>query len=164
MHNITLDPTAKILKGAIAVGTVSIGAESCLWYNAVVRGDIEPITIGAHTNIQDCCVLHTDHGHPLVVGDFVTVGHNAILHGCEIGDQTLIGMGAIVLSGAKIGKNCLIGAGTLVTGGMVIPDNSVALGSPAKIKRSITEQELIKNRRSAEHYQALMQDPCVIEA
>ncbi len=155
-----IHPTARLMKGAVASGDVTIGEKSCLWFNAVARGDIEPIQIGAGTNIQDCCILHTDRGNPLVIGDGVTVGHGAILHGCEIGDGTLIGMGSTVLSGAKIGKNCLIGAGSLVTGKTVIPDNSVAMGRPAQVKRAIKPEELRKNAASAAHYIELMELPC----
>ena len=102
--------TARVARGAVLVGEVTLGEESSVWYNAVVRADNAPIVIGARSNIQDCCVLHVDEGHPIQIGDGVTVGHGAILHGCTIGDNSLIGMGAVVLNGAQIGKNCIIGA------------------------------------------------------
>ena len=119
--------------GAHIVGNVSLGENVGIWYNAVVRADMESITIGNNTNIQDNCTLHTGNGFPIVVGEGVTIGHNAIVHGCHIGDNTVIGMGSILLNGAKVGRNCIIGAGTLVTGKMEIPDNSMAFGNPAKI-------------------------------
>ena len=119
--------------GAHIVGNVSLGENVGIWYNAVVRADMESITIGNNTNIQDNCTLHTGNGFPIVVGEGVTIGHNAIVHGCHIGDNTVIGMGSILLNGAKVGRNCIIGAGALVTGKMEIPDNSMAFGNPAKI-------------------------------
>ena len=117
--------TARVARGAVLVGEVTLGEESSVWYNAVVRADNAPIVIGARSNIQDCCVLHVDEGHPIQIGDGVTVGHGAILHGCTIGDNSLIGMGAVVLNGAQIGKNCIIGASALVTQGMQVPDGSM---------------------------------------
>ena len=126
-----------------------------IWYNAVVRGDVERIEIGAGTNIQDCAVIHADSGFPAVIGSGVTVGHGAIVHGCQIGDGTLIGMGAIILNGAKIGRGCIIGAGALVTQGAVIPDGMLALGSPARARRPLTQEEIKANADSARHYVAL---------
>ncbi len=134
------------------MGDVTIGADSSIWYQAVVRGDSDRIRIGERTNIQDGCILHTDCGLALEIGDGVTVGHGVILHGCQIGDNTLIGMGAIVLNGAQIGKNCLIGAGALVTQGTVIPDGSLAFGNPAKVRRMLTREEIEENKRSAAGY------------
>lgn len=144
--------TARIARGAILVGNVTLGEQSSVWYNAVVRADNEPITIGARSNIQDCCVLHVDEGNPIQIGDGVTVGHGAILHGCTIGDNSLIGMGAVVLNGARIGKNCIIGAAALVTQGMEVPDSSMVLGVPAKVRRPLTEEEIEGNRRAAAEY------------
>ena len=132
--------------GAHIVGNVSLGENVGIWYNAVVRADMESITIGNNTNIQDNCTLHTGNGFPIVVGEGVTIGHNAIVHGCHIGDNTVIGMGSILLNGAKVGRNCIIGAGALVTGKMEIPDNSMAFGNPAKIIRKLTSKEIIANK------------------
>lgn len=135
--------------GAHIVGNVSLGENVGIWYNAVVRADMESITIGNNTNIQDNCTLHTGNGFPIVVGEGVTIGHNAIVHGCHIGDNTVIGMGSILLNGAKVGRNCIIGAGTLVTGKMEIPDNSMAFGNPAKIIRKLTSKEIMANKENA---------------
>lgn len=139
-------------EGSHIVGNVSFGNDCSVWYNAVIRGDEEPITIGERTNIQDNCTLHVDKGFPMEIGSDVTVGHGSILHGCIIGDNTLIGMGSIILNDARIGKNCIIGAGTLVTKGKEIPDGMMVYGNPAKIVRSVTGEEIEGNRRSAEHY------------
>ena len=121
---------------------MTIGKDSSVWYNAVIRADTDRIMIGEATNIQDNCVLHVDAGHPLTVGNGVTVGHSAILHGCTIGDNTLIGMGSIILNDAVIGKDCIIGAGTLVTQKKNIPDGSLVYGNPAKVVRALTEEEM----------------------
>ena len=145
-----------IAKGAHVVGKVSIGENVSIWYNAVVRADTNTITIGCDTNIQDNATLHTDAGFPVQIGAGVTVGHNAVVHGCTVGDNTVIGMGSIVLSGAVIGSNCIIGAGSLVTGKKRIPDNSLAFGNPAKIIRAVTAEEADANRENAAHYVALM--------
>ena len=144
-------PTAHVAPGAVVLGDVTLGERASVWYNAVVRGDVERIEIGAGTNIQDCAVIHADSGFPAVIGSGVTVGHGAIVHG------TLIGMGAIILNGAKIGCGCIVGAGALVTQGAVIPDGMLALGSPARTCRPLTAQEMDANRHSAEHYAALSQ-------
>lgn len=133
--------TASIANGAVVVGDVSVGDYTSILFNAVLRGDDDSIRIGRCSNIQDNATVHTDRGHPTVIGNHVTVGHNAVVHGCTIGDGSLIGMGAVVLNGAKIGKQCLIGAGSLVLEGQEIPDGSFAAGSPAKIKRMLTDQE-----------------------
>lgn len=151
-----IDPSAKVFPGAVVIGEVTLGKRVSIWYNAVVRGDIAPITIGDNSNIQECSVLHVDHDTPILLGEGVTVGHGAILHGCRIGDNSLVGMGAIVLGGAVIGKNCIIGAGALVTQNTIIPDNSLVLGSPARIKRSLTEEEIQANRHNEEEYTALI--------
>ncbi|HIV16591.1 MAG TPA: gamma carbonic anhydrase family protein [Candidatus Alectryocaccobium stercorigallinarum] len=141
-----------IADNAVVCGDVTIGKDSSVWYGAVIRGDDDKITIGERTNIQDNCVLHCDEGFPITVGDDVTVGHGAVLHGCTVGDGSLIGMGAVVLNGAKIGKNCLVGAGALVTGKMDAPDGSMIIGSPAKVKRELTEEEVAENMHSAVFY------------
>lgn len=142
--------------GAHIIGNVTLGADVGIWYNAVVRGDTGSICIGDGTNIQDNCTLHTDMNHSICIGAGVSIGHNAVVHGCTIGDNTLVGMGSILLNGAQVGKNCIIGAGALVTANTVIPDNSVALGSPAKIVRTVTEEEIASNKENAAHYLELM--------
>ena len=144
--------TAFVADNATVRGSVTLGANSSVFFGAVLRGDRAPITIGSGTNIQDNCVVHVDYDYPVVVGQNVTVGHSAILHGCTVGDNTLIGMGAIVLNGARIGKNCIIGAGALVTQGTDIPDGSLAFGSPAKVVRALTADEIEENHRNAMHY------------
>ncbi len=148
-----IDPDAAfIAPNAVLVGDVVIGPEAGIWFGVVARGDIETITIGARTNVQENSVLHTDSGHPLVIGNNVTIGHSAIVHGCTIGDNSLIGMGATVLNGAIIGKNCLIGANALVTEGKVIPDNSLVMGAPAKVVREIDAEGVRSLAASAERY------------
>lgn len=146
-----------IAQGAVVCGDVTLGDKVSIWYNAVLRGDLAPIVIGDESNIQECSVLHVTNDIPLTLGKGVTVGHGAILHSCTIGDNSLIGMGAIVLDGAKIGKNCIIGAGALVTGGTEIPDGSLVVGSPAKVRREMTEAEIAANRHNAEEYVTLME-------
>lgn len=152
MKTPVIHPDAYIAPNATVVGDVHIGAGSSVFFGSVLRGDREPITIGEDTNIQDNCVLHTDAGFPIRIGRGCTIGHGAILHGCTIGDNTLVGMGAIVLNGAKIGRDCIIGAGALVPQGMEIPDGSLAFGSPAKVRRALTEEEVRSNRAAAEFY------------
>ena len=141
-----------IAPGAIVLGDVTLGEDVGIWYHATVRGDRSSIVIGDRSNIQDNAVVHVDAEHAVVIGKNVTVGHGAIIHGCEIGDNTLIGMGAIIMNGARIGKNCIVGAGALVTQNARIPDNSLVLGNPAKIKRDVTEEEIALNLRNAESY------------
>ncbi|WP_051273634.1 gamma carbonic anhydrase family protein [Desulfotruncus alcoholivorax] len=137
-----LHETVFVAPGAKIIGRVSIGENSSVWYNVVIRGDVDEVTIGAGTNIQDGAVLHQDRGFPLVIGNNVTVGHNAIVHGGIVGDGAVIGMGAIVMSGAKIGANSVLGAGSLLPQGKEIPANSLALGSPAKVVRQLTPEEV----------------------
>ena len=144
----TTDEDVLICEGACVVGDVTLAPGVSVWYNAVVRGDEGAIAVGGNTNIQDCAVLHAE----TVVGRDCTVGHGAILHGCTLGDNTLIGMGAIVLNGARIGSNCIVGAGALVTGKLDAPDGSMILGSPAKVVRPLTEEEIAGNRRAAQDY------------
>ena len=141
-----------VAESAEIVGKVILGEDVGIWFGAILRGDNEAITVGAGTNIQEHCVLHTDMGYPLTIGDGCTIGHSAILHGCTIGDNSLIGMGATVLNGAIIGRNCLIGAGALVTEGKQIPDNSVVLGSPGKVARELDATSAAMLRLSAAHY------------
>ena len=143
-----------IAPGARLIGDVRLAARATVWFNAVLRGDNEPIVIGPGSNVQDCCVFHVDPGFPLTLGEDVTVGHAAVLHGCTVGDGSLIGMGAMVLNGARIGKGCLIGAKALVTEGKEIPDHSMVLGAPGKIVRSLDEEAVARLRLTAASYQA----------
>ena len=142
-----------ILKGAVVSGDVELGENVSVWHNAVLRGDSGKITVGENTNIQDLCILH----EKTTVGKNCTVGHGAILHGCTVGDGCLIGMGAIVLNGAVLEEGCLVGAGALVTGKTVAPRGSVLLGSPAKIVKTLTDEEIAAQTESAMHYVALAQ-------
>jgi carbonic anhydrase/acetyltransferase-like protein (isoleucine patch superfamily) len=147
-----LADTAWVADNAQVMGNVNLAADSSIWFGVTVRGDTETISIGKGSNIQDGSVLHADIGMPLVVGESVTVGHKVMLHGCTIGDESLIGIGAIVLNGAKIGKNCLVGAGALVTEGKEFPDGSMIIGSPAKAVRQLTPEQMEGLRMSAKHY------------
>ena len=141
-----------IAPNATVLGDVILHPGASIWFGAVLRGDNDPIVIGPDSNIQDGSVLHTDAGEPLTIGRGVTVGHMAMLHGCEIGDNTLIGIGAVVLGRAKIGKNCLIGANALITEGKVIPDNSLVMGQPGKVVRELETGQIEALRASAAHY------------
>lgn len=145
-----------IAPGAHVMGKVTIHGGVGIWFGAVARGDNEMITIGAGTNIQENSVLHTDMGFPLTIGENCTIGHKAILHGCTIGDNSLIGMGASVMNGAVIGKNCLIGAGAMVTEGKVIPDGSLVIGAPGKVARELDAQTIQMLTASALSYQENM--------
>jgi carbonic anhydrase/acetyltransferase-like protein (isoleucine patch superfamily) len=144
--------SAWVADNAQVMGDVHIAADSSVWFSSVVRGDTATIRIGEGSNIQDGSVLHADVGIPLTIGKYVTVGHMVQLHGCTVGDESLIGIGAIVLNGAKIGKNCLVGAGSLVTEGKEFPDGSMILGAPAKVVRQLTPEQIEGLRRSAQHY------------
>jgi len=143
-----------VADNATVVGNVRLENNASVWFNAVIRGDNELITIGENSNIQDCSVLHTDPGAPLTIGKNVTVGHKVMLHGCSIGDNSLIGINSVILNGAKIGRNCLIGANSLVTEGKEIPDGSLVMGSPAKVIKSLTEEQQQGLVKSAETYVA----------
>jgi len=143
---------AWVADSAQVMGAVELGDKASVWFGSVIRGDTETIRIGEGTNIQDGSVLHADVGKPLTIGKHVTVGHQVMLHGCSIGDESLIGIGAVVLNGAKIGKNCLVGAGSLVTEGKEFPDGSMIMGSPAKVVRELTPEQIESLRRSALHY------------
>lgn len=145
-------PSVFIAPGATVVGDVTIGEESSVWFSSVVRGDINSIVIGARTNIQDGAVVHLDSIYGTQIGDYVTVGHKAIVHACKIEDEVLVGMGAIVLDGAQVGAQSLIGAGALITGGKVIPPGSLVLGSPAKVIRALSAEERGDLKRWAERY------------
>jgi carbonic anhydrase/acetyltransferase-like protein (isoleucine patch superfamily) len=141
-----------IAPSAVVVGKVSLGKHTSVWWHSVLRGDTEPITIGDGSNVQDGCVLHTDPGYPLVIGRDVTVGHMVALHGCTIGDGSLIGIGAVILTGATVGRNCLIGARALIPEGKTIPDNSLVMGAPGKVVREVTPEHVARMRESAEQY------------
>ena len=141
-----------VAESASVLGRVTMHKDSSVWFGATVRGDNDPVVIGEGSNIQDGSVLHTDLGVPLTIGKHVTVGHLVMLHGCEIGDNSLIGIGSIILNHAKIGKNCLIGANTLITEGKVIPDNSMVMGAPGKVVREVSEQQLQAMLAGSHHY------------
>lgn len=150
----TLPPLGEywIAPNASVIGNVILKKNSSIWFGAVLRGDNEPIEVGENSNVQDNSVLHTDMGHPLIIGADVTIGHQVMLHGCVIGDGSLIGIGAVILNGAKIGRNCLIGAGALVTEGKEIPDNSVVMGSPGKVIRELSPELAARLAAGASHY------------
>ena len=141
-----------VAEGAKIIGDVTLGDNVSIWYNAVLRGDVCNVTIGDNSNIQDCCVVHGQEGKPVVVGKGVSVGHGAILHSCIIGDNSLVGMGAIVLDGVVVGKNCIIGAGAVVTQNTIVPDNSMYLGCPAKFVKFVSDEQIESNRQNAIHY------------
>ena len=148
-----IDASALVVDSAQIIGDVKIGEESSVWFNAIIRGDVNHIRVGKRTNIQDGCVLHVARKTlPLIIGDEVTVGHNVTLHACTIAAQCLIGMGAIVMDGAEIGEQSIVGAGSLVTPNTKIPPKSLVLGSPAKVKRELTEEEIRGIRESAANY------------
>lgn len=145
--------SAFLADGAVVTGDVEIGEESSLWFGTVVRGDVNHVRIGARTNVQDLSVVHVTSGtHPTEIGDDVTVGHRAVLHGCTVRDRCLVGIGAIVLDGAVVGPDAMIGAGALVPPGMVVPPGKLVLGAPAKVKRDLTPEELASLRTSAARY------------
>lgn len=152
MNKPTFPDSVFVAEGARVYGSVSVDENSSIWFNAVVRAEHGEITIGSGTNIQDNCVVHVDKGGSVKIGDNVTVGHGAIVHGCQIDSNTLIGMGSIILNDAKIGKNCIIGAGALITEGKEIPDNSLVVGVPGVIKRKITDAEIKHITENAIHY------------
>ncbi len=144
--------TAWVADSAQVMGNVELGEQSSVWFGTVIRGDTEIIRIGVRSNIQDASVLHADIGKPLTIGQDVTVGHKVMLHGCTIGDGSLIGIGAVVLNGAKIGKGCLVGAGSLVTEGKEFPDGSMIMGSPAKVVRQLSQEQVTGLRLGAQGY------------
>ncbi len=141
-----------IAPNAVLIGDVILHEDSSVWFNCVLRGDADRIEVGARSNIQDGTVMHADPGFPLTVGQNVTVGHNAMLHGCTIGDGTLVGINAVILNGARVGKGCLIGANALVTEGMEIPDGSLVLGTPGKIKSQLSAEQQLELLHNTEHY------------
>ena len=144
--------SAWVAESAVVVGKVTLAENASVWYGAVLRGDNDHISVGANSNVQDGSVLHTDNGMPLTIGANVTVGHQVMLHGCTIGDGSLIGIQSVVLNGAKIGRNCLVGAGSLVTEGKEFPDGAMIMGSPARVVRQLTPEQIEGLRKSAQHY------------
>ena len=147
-----IDESAWVADSAQVMGNVELAEGASIWFGAIVRGDTEEIRVGRNSNIQDGSVLHADREKPLTIGADVTVGHKVMLHGCTIGDSSLIGIGAVVLNGAKIGKGCLVGAGSLVTEGKEFPDGSMIVGSPARVVKQLTSEQLEHLRLSAQHY------------
>lgn len=145
--------TAWVAPSTHVIGNVTLAAKSSVWFGTTIRGDNDPIVIGEGSNVQENCVLHTDPGCPLTIGAGCTIGHKAMLHGCTIGENSLVGMGATILNGAVIGANCLIGAGALITEGKVIPDGSLVMGVPGKVVRDLDEAAVVGLRTSAIHYQ-----------
>lgn len=145
-------PTAFIGQGAVIVGDVTLGEETSVWFNASLRGDSESLTIGPRTNIQEGCILHADPGFPAILGAGVTVGHGAVVHGARVGDNSLIGIRAVLLNGVVVGENCIVGACALLTQGKEFPPNSLIMGAPAKTVREVTPEEIERNRRAAEEY------------
>ena len=144
--------SAWVADSAQVIGEVHLAEQASVWFGAVLRGDTEPLTVGRGSNIQEGSVLHADHGYPCTVGEYVTVGHQVMLHGCTVGDGSLIGIKAVVLNGARIGKNCLVGAGALVTEGKEFPDGSLIIGAPARAVKQLTPEQIEGLRKSAEHY------------
>ncbi len=145
-------PSVWIAQGAVVVGDVHLAEDVSVWFNAVIRGDTETLQIGARTNIQDLSMIHADPGFPVVIGEDVTVGHRVIIHGAKIGRMSLIGMGAILLNGVEVGEESVVGAGALLTQGKFFPPRSLILGSPAKVVRQVTDEDLMMIRAGAEHY------------
>jgi carbonic anhydrase/acetyltransferase-like protein (isoleucine patch superfamily) len=141
-----------VAPNAVLIGSVVLESESSIWFGTVIRGDNETIRIGARTNIQDGSVLHADEGVPLEIGSYVTVGHQAMLHGCSVGEGTLVGIKAVILNRAVIGRDCLVGANTLIPEGKTIPDRSLVVGSPGRVVRRVTDEEVAWLRRNADHY------------
>jgi len=143
-----------VAPSATVIGDVILKRDASIWFGAILRGDNEPITIGEGSNVQDLSVLHTDIGFPLTLGRDVTIGHKVMLHGCTVGDNSLVGINSVILNGAVIGKNCIIGANALVAEGKVIPDGSLVLGSPGKVVREVSPEQIRFNTLSAQHYVA----------
>ncbi|MFZ4764573.1 MAG: gamma carbonic anhydrase family protein [Roseimicrobium sp.] len=144
--------SAFVAAGAVLVGGVTVGADASVWYGCVLRGDINRIFVGAESNVQDGTIVHVADAYPAIIGERVSVGHRAVIHACEIGDETLVGMGAIVMDGARVGRRCVIAAGSLVTKNTVIPEGSLVMGSPAKIVRALSAEEQEGNTRLALKY------------
>jgi len=146
--------SAFIAPGAVIVGDVTLGEDAGVWFNASLRGDVEAIVVGPRTNIQEGCILHADPGYPCVIGEGVTVGHGAVVHGARVGDNCIVGIRAVLLNGAVVGGNCIVGACALLTEGKVYPPNSLILGIPARVVRPLTAEEIEGNRASAARYVA----------
>lgn len=165
-HHPELAAEVFVAPSATVLGKVQIGAESCVLYSAVVRGDNNSITIGQRSNVQDGAVLHIDAQHSLTIGDDVSIGHSAVIHGCHIADRVLVGMGAIVMNGAQIGEDCLIAAGCLISENTVIPPRSLVVGLPGKVKRELTDEEVLAVRKNAQVYVGLAKrlKNCVVVA
>jgi len=149
---LTIDPTAFIAPGAALVGEVTVGRDASVWFQATLRGDMEPITLGAESNVQDGCVVHVDHGRPTVIGDRVTLGHGAIVHASVIEDDVLVAMKAVILSGCHVGRNCLVGAGAVVPEGTVVPEGSLVLGVPGRVVRALRPDEIERVHTNARAY------------
>lgn len=154
-HHPIVHEAVWVAEDAIVVGAVEIQAKSSIWFHSVIRSEEAAIVIKTCTNIQDNCVLHTDDQYPCIVGNRVTIGHQSIIHGCEIGDDTLVGMGSIIMNGALIGARCIIGAGTLITEHMQIPDDCVVVGSPGRVMKQTTAQQIEATNHNATHYYEL---------
>lgn len=152
-HRPQIAEDAWVAPGAHLIGKVTLASKASVWFGSTLRGDNEMLTIGEGSNVQENCVFHTDMGFPLTIGRNVTIGHKAMLHGCTIGDISLIGMGAMVMNGAVVGKNCLIGAGAMITEGKVIPDGSLVMGAPGKVVRTLDAETIAKLEKSALNYQ-----------
>lgn len=153
-HPEQIHPTVFIAPGAVVVGDVTLGAQASVWFNATLRGDVEALSIGPASNIQEGCILHADPGYPTVIGAGVTVGHGAVVHGATVGDNCIVGIRAVLLNGAVVGENSIVGAGALLTEGKVYPPNSLLLGMPARVARELTLDEIEANRTSAARYVA----------
>jgi len=151
-HAVCAEGEYWVADSAVVIGNVLLKDQASVWFNAVLRGDNELITVGVGSNVQDGAVLHTDPGYPLVIGAHVTIGHQVMLHGCEIGEGSLIGINSVILNGVKIGKNCIIGANALITEGKEIPDNSMVLGSPGKVVKTLSQEQGLAIRIGAAHY------------
>ncbi len=149
--------SAWVADSAQVMGRVSLAENASVWYGAVLRGDNDSISVGRNSNVQDGSVLHTDHGSPLVIGEDVTIGHQVMLHGCTVGDCTLVGIGSVVMNGARIGRHCIVGAGALITEGKQFPDGVLIVGSPAKVVRELTVEQIARLQASATHYVAQQQ-------
>ncbi|MBI5564501.1 MAG: gamma carbonic anhydrase family protein [Chloroflexi bacterium] len=151
-HPDYIDPSVFVAAGAVITGDVYLGAQSSVWFNAVIRADTDRVVIGERTNVQDGVIIHVDAGKPCTIGNGVTIGHRAVVHGALVEDDVLIGIGAIVLSGAKIGHESILGAGTLVTGGTVVPPRSLVLGVPGRVVRSLSDEEVASIKNGAARY------------
>jgi carbonic anhydrase/acetyltransferase-like protein (isoleucine patch superfamily) len=151
-HPEQVHPSVCIAPGAVVVGDVTLGEQASVWFNATLRGDVESITVGARSNIQEGCILHADPGYPTVIGADVTVGHGAVVHGARVGDNCIVGIRAVLLNGSVVGENSIVGACALLTEGKVYPPNSLILGMPARVVRELTPGEIAANRSSAARY------------